>query len=145
MILQQTVFAVVPLIATIAYIPGLFSPSVTAGKRLIHAICILSLAATAYIMQSSAFSISKDSVRPILATTDRNTWLPRTLSEEHTKYLILTNVVLCALLALGSLYTADTALYLLPGGKFVPSKEPECYQTLNRVTICSFSSHHIPS
>ncbi|KAF3404222.1 hypothetical protein DPV78_001869 [Talaromyces pinophilus] len=111
----QTVFAIVPLIATIAYIPGLFSSSVTAGQRLIHIICILSLAATAYIMQSSAFSISKDSVRPILATTDWNTWLPRALSEEHRKYLILTNVVLCALLAVGSLYAVDTTLYLLPG------------------------------
>ena len=143
--LQQTVFAIVPLIATIAYIPGLFSSSVTAGQRLIHIICILSLAATAYIMQSSAFSISKDSVRPILATTDRNTWLPRALSEEHRKYLILTNVVLCALLALESLYAVDMTLYLLPGGKFVPSKEPERYQTLNRITIRSLSSHYIPS
>jgi hypothetical protein len=126
---QQTVFAVVSLIATIAYIPGLFSSSVTARRRLVYTICILSLAATAYIMHNSVFSTSKDSVRPILATTDRNKWLPRTLSEEHRKYLILTNVVLCALLALGSLYAADTAWYLLPGGKFVPSKEPELSDT----------------
>lgn len=114
---QQTVFAVVPLVATIAYIPGLFSSSVTAGQRLIYITCILSLAATAYIMQNSAFSISTDSARPILATTDWNRWLPRNLSEEYKNYLILTNVVSCALLALGSLYTVDTALYLLPGGK----------------------------
>jgi hypothetical protein len=115
----------VPLIATIAYIPGLFSSSVMAGQRLIYIICILSLAATAYIMQSSTFSISKDSAKPILATTDRSTRLPKALSEENRKYLTLVNVVLCVILALGSLNTANDVLYFLPGGKSSHPKQLE--------------------
>ncbi|EEA27990.1 hypothetical protein PMAA_028200 [Talaromyces marneffei ATCC 18224] len=114
----QRVFAVMPLVGIIAYIPGLFSSSATAGQRLIYTICILSLSATAYIMQSNAFSVRMDSARPILATTDRNTWPPKALSEENRRYLMLANSFLCALLALGSLYTVDMVLYLLPVGKF---------------------------
>lgn len=128
---QQIVFAVVPLVATISYIPGLFSSSASASQRLIQVICIFSLAATAYIMQSSTFSISKDSARLILVTTDRNTWLPKALSEANRKYLILANSVLCALLALGSLYAIDTVSYLLPGGKFVSSQAITSNQILS--------------
>lgn len=135
---QQTVFAVVPLIAIIAYIPGLFSSSATAGQRVIHVICILSLTATAYIMQSSSFSASKDSFRPILATSDRDTWSSKALSGENRQYLVLVNSVLCAILALASRYTVDTVLCLLPGGKRIPCKESNRYQTLNRATCAAF-------
>lgn len=142
---QQTVFAVVPLIASIAYIPGLFSSSATAGQRLIHVICILSLTATAYIMQSSFFSVSKDSARPILAITDRDTWSSKALSEESRKYLVLVNSTFCALMALGSLYTVDTVLYVLPGGKRIPFKETNPLPDTNQSYMCSLPSHHISS
>lgn len=141
--LVQTVFAIVPLTATIAYIPGLFSSSATAGQRLIQIICIMSLAATAYTMQTSTFSMSKDSVRRTMATTDWTTWLRGALSEENRRYLNLANSTLCVLLALGSLYAVDALLYLLPGGKLL-RKNSNRYQTLTRITICSFPSYHIP-
>ncbi|EED23646.1 conserved hypothetical protein [Talaromyces stipitatus ATCC 10500] len=105
----HTVFTVVPLIAIIAYIPGLFSSLSTAGQRLIYLSCISSFLATAYIMESSTFS------RDGTVMTDLSRWLSNAPSEAHKKNLIIANSALCALLALGSLYTADTVLYLLPG------------------------------
>lgn len=115
-----------PLIATVAYVPALISSVLPVGQRLIYVICILSLSATAYIMESSSsfHPSSPNSQHGSLQSPleMKHIWPANILDDTSRKYLVYANSVLSALLALGSLRLDDThsgnnVLYLLPGGK----------------------------
>ncbi|CRG85540.1 hypothetical protein PISL3812_02592 [Talaromyces islandicus] len=95
------VFTIVPLVAIVAYIPAIFSSSLTTGTRFTCIICILSLSTTAYMMKVGPFDLK-----------ERRLGEPGVLAVQEGKldprgYLIYINTAMCVLLFLKSWYTSS--------------------------------------
>ncbi|KAH8693120.1 hypothetical protein BGW36DRAFT_437013 [Talaromyces proteolyticus] len=117
------IFTIMPLIATVAYLPSILSSSVTVAIRLSYIMCIASLCVTAHIMRSGSLSSKDDSdgVPGLLAIQK-----PKhpTLTKDVEGYLLPINSVICVILFLQSWYSLsnqvygdhqDTVLCALPG------------------------------
>lgn len=127
-----------PLVATVAYIPAIFSSSVTAGARFIYILCILSLSTTAYVMKFGAFDskVSRSGEPGVLAVQERKL--------DPRSYLFYANAAVCALLSLQSWYTSNNQghddhrefiLGILPGGRLSYSIRKDPHGLLSIVVL----------
>lgn len=62
-------------------------------------------------------STTEETIKFPAAISKRNRWSTSFPNNINTKQILLANTVVCALLALFSIYSENTVMYLLPGGK----------------------------